>query len=271
MPLAHVTDHEAQALARLAQQFESSTNLRALVSAGAGSVQTAEDVLWALFTERLLDGAAGAQLDNLGAVVGQLREASTDDQYRARIRGRILANRSDNSVEAILGIVRAVLDDPNAFATLTQYAPAAFLVEVTDDAIDTDTATALAALIRVARAAGVGAGLITSGLAPDATFTFADPVAFLNANTASGAATLVASGSVGHFPATGFLRVGEGTAVGEEIEYSSRAGSTFTLVGTTFDAHEAGDSLALVPTSEMGFGDEADGSVGGALAGILPA
>lgn len=271
MAYTQITDHEAEALARLAVQFESSTNLRAIVSAGAESVQTAEDVLWQLYSERLLDGAVGEQLDAIGAVVGQPRESATDDQYRARLRGRILANRSDNTVETLLSIVRAVLGDTVA-ATFAARAPAAFTIDVAG-AVTADDAEVLAGLISDARAAGVGGQLITS-TSPDAdTFAFQDPVGFLSALTGSGALTLVITGDATAFPASGSLLIDENQAASEVVSYTSRTGSTFTLVGTTANAHVQYASVRASPpsTDGLGFGDSSDPAEGGVLAGVLSA
>ena len=271
MAYTQETDHVSSALARLAVQFEEATNLRAIVSAGVGSVQTAEDVLWELYSERLLSGAVGDQLDAIGAVVGQARESATDDQYRARLRGRILANRSDNSIETLLAIVRAVLGDTVA-ATFATRAPAAFTIDVAGT-VTADDASVLAGLIADARAAGVGGQLITS-TSPDAdTFAFQDPVGFIAALTGSGAATLVITGDATAFPASGSLLIDENQAASEVVSYTSRTGSTFTLVGTTANAHVQYASVRASPpsTDGLGFGDSSDPAEGGVLASVLSA
>lgn len=272
MAYTKITDHEAQALARLAFQYQPSTNIRALVSAGASGVQTIEDVLWTLYTERLLDSAVGAQLDVLGAIVGQAREAATDDVYRARLRGRVLANRSDNTVETLLAIVRAVLNDPAAVAVFARSQPAAFTITIDDVAIDEDTALVLAGLIRDARSAGVGGSIITSTEPPEDTFAFAGPVGFLSALTAAGAATLTITGDATAFSPTGSLTLDEGTTEQEVVAYTARAGSTFTLDGVTSYDHPAGTSAVPEPdTDGDGFGDDTTPGVGGVLAGVYEA
>lgn len=271
MAYTEITDHDALALARLAVQFAESTNLRALVTVSANGVQTAEDVFWALYSERLLTGAVGAQLDSLGAVVGQPRESATDDQYRARIAGRILANRSNNGVEVLLAIVRAVLGS-TVEATFTAYPPASFVIDVAG-AVTADDAEVLAGLIRDARAAGIGASLVTS-TSPDAeTLAFQDPVGFLAALTGAGASTLVIAGDATVFPASGTLLIDENLGASESKAYTSRTGSTFTLTGTTANAHAAGASVRMTPpvTDGLGFGDSGDPAEGGDFAGVLSA
>ena len=271
MAFAQITDHEVQALARLAVQYADAPRVRALVSAGASAVQTAEDVLWQLFTGRLLDSATGTQLDNLGAVVGQSRGGGTEAQFKALIRGRILANRSDNTPEALLGIVRAVLDDVSVVATLTRYAPASFVIDVSGP-VSALIAKTLASMLADARAAGVGGSLVTSTEVAAETFAFGFPCDFLTALTGAGAGTLVVAGDAELFPASGTLRIDEGTLVAEDRAYTSREGSTFTLTGVTANAHPANASVSPVSdTSGAGFGDSTDPLTGGVFAGTLTA
>lgn len=271
MAYTQITDHDAQALARLAAQFESSTNLRALVSVGAAGAQDAEDVLWALYTERLLSDAEGEQLDNLGAIVGQPRDTATDDQYRARLAGRILANRSDNTVETLLSIVRAVLGS-TVEATLTQYQPAAFEIDVSGE-VSADDAEVLAGLIADARAAGVNGRLISS-TEPDAdTFTTQDPIGFVSTTILAGVGTITITGDATTFPISGQLILDEDTGDSETVTYTSRTGSTFTLSGVTANGHDQYATVRATPavTDGKGFGSDSDPAEGGVFAGVLAA
>lgn len=272
MAFSHVTDHETQALERLATQYADKDGVRALVSAGAGAVQTVEDVVWQLYTERLLDAAAGAQLDNLGAIVGQDRESSTDDQYRARIRARILANRSDNSVEALLGIARAVANDPDAVARLTAYPPASFILDLAGTAVGDDTGEALAAMVKAARAAGVGAAVTWSNAIPGDTFTCDPRASFVTVAALVGDDVLtLRSADLADFPPSGSVTVGVGTAAEETIGYLGVDGADLLLDGTLANAHATGEAVTLDGTDADGFGDDADASIGGEFATVADA
>lgn len=271
MALTHVTDHEEQALARLVLQYADKTNVRALVGVGGASVQTAEDVLWQLYSQRLLEDAVGAQLDNLGAVVGQAREASTDDQYRARIRGRILANRSSNSTETMIAIAAAVVNDPDLVARVTTYAPAAFELWLDGVSVTDDTADALGDLIRAARAAGIGARVIYSTEPASDTFTCEPVVGFLDAAILSGETELVLQSDADAFPAAGTVKIGEGTATEENVTYSHRLGNVLYLTGSTASAHAENDAVRPSPTTGKGFGDDGDPAEGGVFAGVIAA
>ena len=73
--------------------------------------QDLEDVLQALRTQRSIDAAVGAQLDMIGAIVGQPRNGMTDDDYRIYCRARIATNRSGGSYEDLIKISLLVLND----------------------------------------------------------------------------------------------------------------------------------------------------------------
>jgi len=76
MAITHTTDHVAQALARLAEQYRG-TNVEGLVTAFAQQAQYAEDGLYALVTDTTIDAAVGVQLDVLGRIVASRGRVAT--------------------------------------------------------------------------------------------------------------------------------------------------------------------------------------------------
>lgn len=101
-PAKQITDHAVRALARLTSQYEDADNLRLWVDQDADRVQTLEDVFWDLLTARWIPTAAGAQLDELGALVGEDRNARTDTVYRAAIITRVTLNQGAGEAETII-------------------------------------------------------------------------------------------------------------------------------------------------------------------------
>ncbi len=84
-----IADHTVLALDDLLSQFDNSPKLRKLVEIITDQVQLFEDVTYEVLIERLLDAAAGVQLDVYGRVVGGLalsRGGRTDDAFREIIR-----------------------------------------------------------------------------------------------------------------------------------------------------------------------------------------
>lgn len=87
-------DYTSLALSRLASQFENSPKLRALLAAIVGPLHTIESNADDLREKRWIDTAQGAQLDGLGAIVGENREGRSDEDYRDAIRFRVFINVS---------------------------------------------------------------------------------------------------------------------------------------------------------------------------------
>jgi hypothetical protein len=74
------------------------------------SFKTQFDELEACFVDiligRCIDYAAGAQLDLLGAVVGETRGSWAEEAFRARIKLRIFINRSNGLFTDVLTVLR---------------------------------------------------------------------------------------------------------------------------------------------------------------------
>lgn len=123
-----VTDHGNQALARLATQYQGKPLMAALLRVFTPLVQQVEDMLYAMQLAMQLANAEGVQLDVIGALVGQSREAADDAQYRLRIAARIKTNISTGTVEDIYAVF-AILLPSNTLAGMPDY-PAGFILDV---------------------------------------------------------------------------------------------------------------------------------------------
>lgn len=127
MSLTLNSDHVDQALARLLEQFKNKPVLASILTAIVDQIQDLENTSWELYTERLLDGAEGAQVDNLGAIVGQPRNGLADADYLNWIRARIRVNRSNGDPNDILAIADLIIDVP---VNLTEEYPAGYVVRI---------------------------------------------------------------------------------------------------------------------------------------------
>jgi hypothetical protein len=154
------TTHQADALDRLPERHKNKTKLAALLNACTDETQNIENALWQLASERSLDIAEGEQLDVIGRILNQDRATtSDDDEYRELLRVRILVNRSSGSVPDLVRIVQALA--PTASVELIQNYPASFTVWLDDVEIDDATATLIADLLSEAKAAGIGAQVVS--------------------------------------------------------------------------------------------------------------
>ncbi len=99
---------QAKLDALIPSQFLAADNLRALLSAVAAQVQGVDDALMQVLLARSIDVATGAQLDGIGDNLIEAREGQNDDEYRIRLRAKMLVIRSSGLTEEIYEIVRAM-------------------------------------------------------------------------------------------------------------------------------------------------------------------
>lgn len=114
-PIAHIPDHAALGLDMLPAQLAEQPTAAAILRAILGEVQALEDALYALLTERGLDGATDAALDQLGELVGESRYGATDVDYRRRIRLRIHRNTSRGEPERLIRVLKELTDSASVY------------------------------------------------------------------------------------------------------------------------------------------------------------
>ncbi len=158
-----------EAQQRLVQQYQK-TKIQALVGALALPAQDLEDALYQILTLRWLTSAQGIQLDALGRIVGQRRLGLDDPTYQLFLQARILVNKSSGGPEELISALKIVLSS-TATLELRYFLPCSFTMTIHGQAVTNVLAAVLAQLLTSARAAGVGAQLIWSTVAPSATFT----------------------------------------------------------------------------------------------------
>lgn len=165
-------DHVQAALDRLPRRLQTKQRWTELLAALVRPFQALEDALIAMYDQRHLDNAEGAQLDQLGALVGEPRAGRTDDAYRRRIRARVAHNRSHGLTEDLIRITRLVAYDDAVTVACEQQDVATEVVRLGGAAVTTETAEELISFLRTGVAAGVRAIVEYSPAAPAATFTF---------------------------------------------------------------------------------------------------
>lgn len=165
-----VIDHQPAALARLAQFLKGKTNVAAVFAALNNRAQEVEVALQALLTERSVSTAIGTQLDQLGAIVGQIRGNATDDGYRLLIHARIKINNSSGTGPELLDVFSG-LTLPGMPIRIRDEPPAAFTL-VIEDLVTTADALTFILILRSMKTAGVRALLEYGPQATNETFTF---------------------------------------------------------------------------------------------------
>lgn len=107
-----ITTHETDAPEFLTSQFRDKAVTSALARVAARRIQKLEDAVFAAMDAFLIDSAAGVQLEALGAIVGEPRNARLDAAYRTAIKVRIRVNRSQGRAIDVIQVARLL--DPTA-------------------------------------------------------------------------------------------------------------------------------------------------------------
>lgn len=108
----HIPDHKARAVAMLLSQFQDKPRIVALVEALAEGVQLQEDDTFSLIVSRTLKASAGALLDQWGTLVGEPRGGFEDIDYRRFIDARMLANRSEGTLDHLIAVLALATGAP---------------------------------------------------------------------------------------------------------------------------------------------------------------
>lgn len=107
--LLHEPGHRDLAREGLTFPLRDQARAAALAQSLGGAAQGFEDTIHAQLTGGTLDNAIGADLDQWGELVGELRGALLqDDQYRPFVQARILANRCDGTPDKLLEVFKLV-------------------------------------------------------------------------------------------------------------------------------------------------------------------
>lgn len=103
-----ITDWLGRLRGRVYEQFKGKPKIDAWVVMVAAQFQELEEAAQSLLTLLSIDNSVGAQLDNIGRIVGQIRAGASDAVFRLYIRARIVANRSKGTGEDLYRVFRAL-------------------------------------------------------------------------------------------------------------------------------------------------------------------
>lgn len=104
----YVDDWYRRLKGRLYEQNKGKVKIDKWVRLVAAQFQDLEDAAQSLLTIVNIDDSVGAQLDNLGRIVGQPRAVNEDAGYRLYLKACIAANRSNGTAEDLYRVFRAL-------------------------------------------------------------------------------------------------------------------------------------------------------------------
>lgn len=151
--IVKITDHQAQAIARLITEYKGKPRITGMVSAHAAQTQDLENVFYDMLTSRALENSVGVQLDRIGVIVGITRVPGQDDgAYYLAIIDKIGQNTGSATIENIIEFVRFATGAETVL--LRPLYPAAFQIEI-DVAVGGELATTIYRTVERNTAAGV--------------------------------------------------------------------------------------------------------------------
>ena len=75
---------------------------------GGQQIQDLENILFDLSTRLNIDNSVGVQLNNIGKIVGQLRNGQDDATYRLFLKAKAGRNVSEGDIERVLSIWKII-------------------------------------------------------------------------------------------------------------------------------------------------------------------
>jgi len=146
------------------------TKIVQFLSVLTAPAQDLENVIQQFLSDRFVDTAEGAQLDIIGAIVGQGRNGMIDDDYRRYIRAKIAVNNSNGTFEDLLTIAFLVVYDADAVFLVRNVGTATVVMYVDDIIVSDALGTILGTFLQKAVSAGVRIVTQWSNSLPAATF-----------------------------------------------------------------------------------------------------
>ena len=165
MSVTQITDHIAQALARVLEQYKESPRLLFMLSETATQVQELEDALIALMDNTWINTAEGEQLNQLGLLLNVTRGGFSDAVYRTRLNAAIVRYTSSGRPEQVISAIKLLSQADQII--LEELYPADIRVTAVGAVSPAGTLEELKAGIKGSMAAGISySALVISSTTP---------------------------------------------------------------------------------------------------------
>lgn len=174
--MATNTTHTATALAQLIEQFQDSSDIKALIAAFVDRAQDLENALFPLLEIRNVDTMTGDRLDGLGQIVNVGRGGRTDDEYRLRIRAELAILKSTGIARDLVSTLQLLIAQTVADIQVDEYYPKTIYLRPRNFSVGSTDMDAVAGLLRRAAPAGTSLQVIysTTETSDDAMFRYSD-------------------------------------------------------------------------------------------------
>lgn len=102
MAVTQITTHEADAKARLPEQFKDKTVINAVVGAIGLEMQDLEDAIFPMFDLLDISTMIGAQLDGIGDILTEPRDGKSDANYRLALDAKAARITASGTPEQLI-------------------------------------------------------------------------------------------------------------------------------------------------------------------------
>ena len=197
--ITQITDHAAQAKARLLFQYQGKANIEALLdSLGGQQIQDLENILFDINSRLDIDNSEGVQLNSIGVIVGQPRNGQDDITYRLFLKAKAGVNVSEGDIERVLSVWK-IITGGTVIQVIDVY-PAG--VELSSD-VPVPDALAADAFALMQDVVSAGVSVVSSIISPENAFGFENSIDTLGfdtlfatgQNTSTGSFKLIDSGA----------------------------------------------------------------------------
>lgn len=174
MALAHVTDHYEQAVARLPMVYKDKPRYLAWLAAYCAKVQQIEDVVWAIYNNRLIQNSpTGDLLAKIASIVAQPSWGASDAEWLLYVKARILSLRSRGRRRDMVAVTQALWPLSSPPTVLVLDMPPDAVIVAPQLPVSFSPALQVSGFVGPAVAAGVRLEYIWTGSAVTATFQLA--------------------------------------------------------------------------------------------------
>lgn len=170
-PYIQITNHVAQGLALLIEQYKNKPKVKGIVTSYLNRVQELENALADLYEARKFQpGTFGVYLDRYGKIVDAKRNSSDDLAYFTYIQAQIAINKSSGTIDEFIEVCRILT---GLTPTITEY-PATLVIELPSNTFTTDQILTIAYAFKAMVADGVRLNFIYPPANSNPRFTFSD-------------------------------------------------------------------------------------------------
>ena len=103
-------DH-SEKLSLFVEEFSTATVMKNFTNSFLEESNELENIFQELLDNRSLENSEGKQLDQIGLLVGELRNRRNDEEYRNAIKLRIAVNTSSGTIEDIINVIQLLFGE----------------------------------------------------------------------------------------------------------------------------------------------------------------